>query len=217
MKAFFKKYWHALFGLYIFIYLPCFSYLERTVTTDYHLIHCRLDDIIPFCEYFIVPYFFWFAFVAIACVWFFFKSREELIQLALSLIIGMSLTVIFYFIYPNGLGNLRPEAFPRDNIFTDLVRFLYSTDTSTNVCPSLHVYNTIVVVVAVFNSHTFKHHNAMKITVSVIGLLICASTMFLKQHSVIDVIAATGLSVCILTPIYNYQRIFKKSTKKCCP
>lgn len=210
MKTFFKKYWHALFGLYLFIYLPVFSYLEKTVTTDYHVIHCPVDDMIPFCEYFIVPYFFWFVFIAAACVWFFFKSQKELTQMALGLIIGMSLTVAFYFIYPNGLGSVRPETFPRDNIFTDAVKFLYSTDTSTNVCPSLHVYNTLVVIAAVFNSKTFKHPAAMKIVVSVIGLFICASTLFLKQHSLIDVIAATCLAAILLPLVYNYERIFKR-------
>lgn len=25
--------------------------------------HCALDDVIPFCEYFLIPYLFWFAFL----------------------------------------------------------------------------------------------------------------------------------------------------------
>ena len=38
--------------------------LERTVTTHYHLIHLPIDDYIPFCEYFVIPYIMWFGYVA---------------------------------------------------------------------------------------------------------------------------------------------------------
>ena len=203
MKTFIKKWGHCLLGLYLLIYMPCFTYLEKHVTTDYHLIHCALDDKIPFCEFFIIPYYFWFIFVAAACVWFFFKSQKECIHMGLYLIIGMTIAVITYFVYPNGLGDFRPHEFPRDNFCTDLVKILYRSDTSTNVFPSLHVYNTLVVVIAVFRSETFsKHHTAMKITVSIIGILICASTMFLKQHSVLDVIAAVVLAAILYPFIY---------------
>ena len=60
MRAFFKNlqqnYKHLLLQLYWLLYLPWFAYLERTVTTKFHVIHVPLDDKIPFCEYFIVPY-----------------------------------------------------------------------------------------------------------------------------------------------------------------
>lgn len=213
MKSFMKKWGHCLLALYLLIYMPCFTYLEKHVTTNYNLIHCTLDDKIPFCEFFIIPYYIWFIFVAAACVWFFFKSQGECIHMGAYLIIGMTIAVITYFVYPNGLGDFRPHEFPRENFCTDLVRMLYKSDTSTNVLPSLHVYNTLVVVIAVFKSKTFpKHHTAVKVTVSVIGLLICASTMFLKQHSVYDVIAAIALAA-ILYPLIYKSRLLAKFRK----
>ena len=54
----------ALFLLsYFAIYLPWFGHLEKTVTTHFHVIHTALDDYIPFCEYFIIPYLLWFGYV----------------------------------------------------------------------------------------------------------------------------------------------------------
>lgn len=209
MKAFFKKWWHALLGLYAFIYMPCFAYLEKHVIDDYYYIHCGLDDKIPFCEYFIIPYFFWFLFVAIACVYFFFKSQGECIRMGLYLIAGMTTAVIIYFIFPNGLGDIRPTEFPRDNIFTDWVKFLYRSDTSTNVLPSLHVYNTLVVVIAVFKSKTFKNPKRIRIIVSVIAFFICLSTLFLKQHSVYDILAAVVLVVILYPAIYKNKFLLK--------
>lgn len=215
MKQFFKKWWHILFGLYLFIYFPCFQYLEATVTTEYNLIHCRLDDLIPFCEYFIIPYYFWFVLVAVACAYFFFRSQQESVRMSCYLIIGMTIAVITFFIFPSGLGDIRPTEFERDNFCTDLVKMLYSMDTSTNVLPSLHVYNTLVVAVAVFKSKTFgKHHTTAKIIISIIAVLICASTVFLKQHSIYDVIAGFGLAAVLYPFIYVIGPIPKICSQK---
>ncbi len=202
MKSFFKKWCHALLGLYLFVYLAFFNYLESTVTTDFHIIHCALDDKIPFCEFFIIPYFIWFGFIAAACVYFFLRSQKECVQYGLYLIIGMSIAIAIYFIYPNGL-NLRPEVFVRDNFATRMVAHLYSIDTPTNVWPSLHVFNTLATMAAVFKSKTFgKYHTPVKIVTSIIAFFICISTVFLKQHSILDVVAAVILAALLYPVIY---------------
>ena len=56
-------YSHAWVLLYAFIYFPWFTYLERHVTDNYFVIHSIFDDYIPFCEYFIIPYLLWFAYM----------------------------------------------------------------------------------------------------------------------------------------------------------
>ena len=60
MKTFLQKYKHAWVFLYGFIYLPWFYYLEKHVTKNYHVIHIALDDKLPFMEWFIIPYYWWF-------------------------------------------------------------------------------------------------------------------------------------------------------------
>ena len=68
----------ALFLLsYFAIYLPWFGHLEKTVTTHFHVIHTALDDYIPFCEYFIIPYLLWFAYIAAVYVWMFLHDRKQ--------------------------------------------------------------------------------------------------------------------------------------------
>lgn len=215
MKQFFKKWWHVLFILYFFIHFPCFSYLEATITTEYNLIYCPLDDMIPFCEYFIIPYYFWFLFVSIACVYFFFRSQKESICMYSYLVIGMGLSLIIFRLFPSGLGDIRPTEFARDNFCTDLVKFLYSSDTSTNVFPSLHIYNTLVVAVAVFKSETFgKYRTPVRIIVTIISVLICASTLFLKQHSVYDVLAGFALAIILYPFMYVIGPIPKIASRK---
>ena len=43
--------------------------------------------------------------------------------------------------FPNG-HDLRIDPGIRDNIFVNLVNFIYNNDTPTNVCPSIHVFAT---------------------------------------------------------------------------
>ena len=43
-------------GLYALFYLTFFALLERTIQTPDLWVHCRLDDLIPFCKYAIIPY-----------------------------------------------------------------------------------------------------------------------------------------------------------------
>ena len=79
MKNLLHKYRHAWILCYAFIYIPWFVYLEKTVTSNYHIMHVRLDDFIPFNEYFIIPYMLWFAYVAGAVLYLFYR-RERLLQ-----------------------------------------------------------------------------------------------------------------------------------------
>lgn len=204
MKTFFLRFKHAWPALYAFIYMPTFFWLEKTYNSDYpglHYIHCALDDKIPFIEHFIIPYFLWFLYVAAFIVFFFFKDVKEFYQLAANLIIGMTVFLIISVLYPNGVM-IRPEAFPRDNVFTDMVRHLHSIDTDTNVFPSLHAYNSIAIAIAVLKSKHFKNWGFMKISSTALAILIIFSTVFLKQHSVIDVIGAVVLAIPLYLLVY---------------
>lgn len=202
VSGFFEKNKHGLLLLYFLIYLPWFGHLEQTVTTHFHVIHMALDDHIPFCEYFIIPYFLWFAYVAWGFIYFYRKNRDEYFRLCAMLFTGMTIFLIVSTVYPNG-HYLRPTTFARDNIFVDLVKWLYSTDTATNLFPSIHVYNSIAVNMAVWHCDNFKNKTKTSGLVrwgsAVLMVSIVLSTMFLKQHSVFDV--ATGIVLALF--MYN--------------
>ena len=77
IKGFLKKYSHAWVFLYWLIYLPWFGWLERTVTSNYHVLESTWDKYIPFCEGFIIPYLLWFPYVALVITWFYFKEDRK--------------------------------------------------------------------------------------------------------------------------------------------
>ena len=137
------------------------------------------------------------------------RNPTECRRLLFTLCTGMTIFLIFSFFYPNGL-QLRPKHFVRDNIFTQMVAALYRTDTPTNVLPSIHVFNSIAIYMAIAHCKALKKHNIFRMTTLILTVLIILSTMFLKQHSIVDVIASTVLSF-FLYPI-AYKK--KEETKQ---
>lgn len=199
--------------LYFFIYAPWFVYLEKTVTVNYQPIHIRLDDYIPFNEWFIIPYYIWFVFIFVTMLYLFFVDVKEFYRSAAFLFIGMSICLFIYTIWPNG-QNLRPDldSLGRSNIFIDILSKLYTSDTSTNVCPSIHVFNSIGACIAIFHTQTLKKKIWIKASTFVLTIVICLSTVFLKQHSTFDGICA-GLLACVmylLVYIPDYAKLWAK-------
>lgn len=189
MTKFIRKYKHGLaITLYALLYIILFAWLENRPVHMYHVIHTVFDDMIPFCEYFIVPYMLWFPYMIMAVFYFIFinKNRHEYWQLALNLMMGMTVFLIVSFLYPN-IQHLRPVDFPRDNVFTDAVRWLYSTDTPTNILPSIHVFNSLAIHMSLTNCEALRERRGIRYSSLTLTVLIILSTMFLKQHSVMDV------------------------------
>ena len=208
-KALIQQYKHAWVFLYVLIYMPWFYYLERHITanSDFHVIHAALDDYIPFIEYFIIPYLLWFAFIVVTFLWFFFNDVSGFYKMAAFLFTAMTIFLIISTLYPNGL-DLRPVQFERDNIFVDMVKVLYRTDTPTNVLPSLHVFNSLGACIAIYHSEALRRHKVICAGAYTLAGLIILATMFLKQHSVIDVMAAFLMAYTL------YQFVYETSRKK---
>lgn len=201
MKEIVKKYSHAWVFLYFPIYSIWFSSLENNTQLKFTSIHSVLDSFIPFCEIFIIPYLLWFLYVAIIVFMLFAQTdyKTDFYKCFGLLAFGMTIALIIYSFFPSA-QYLRPNPMPRYNIFTKIIMHLYSIDTSTNVCPSIHVFNSIATHIAVTHSHYFKNKKKIQKFSLILCILICISTVTLKQHSIVDVFAAI-LLVSILYPI----------------
>lgn len=197
MKQFFMKYRHGLvIIIYSLVYIMMFGYLEHRPVHSYHIVHTVFDDWIPFCEVFIIPYMLWFPYMVLAVAYFIFfnKNKHEYYQLVFNLMMGMTIFLIVSYVYPNA-QHIRPTEFPRDNIFTDAVKWLYRTDTPTNILPSIHVFNSLAIHMSLTNCESLRNHKGIKIASLTLTTLIIMSTMFLKQHSVIDVCMGATLAL----------------------
>ena len=181
--AFYRRYPAMIALTYFPFYLLGFVLVEQVVEPRY-IIWCPLDDLIPFCEYFIVPYATWFVELAVIPLLLLQYDRKQYYYLCAVMFTGMTLCLGLYLIFPNGL-DLRVEI-TRQNIFADLVRLIQAVDTPTNVCPSIHVASAMAMDLALCRS-VLGQRRWVRMLANSVFVLICLSTVFLKQHSVIDI------------------------------
>ena len=210
-RGYYEKYKHILPLLgYGIIYLTWFRLLEQR-KVHYQVIEMGIDRKIPFVEVFIVPYLLWFLYMAVVIGYLFLKDKENYYRSCLFLFTGMTIFLIISTISPNG-HHLRPLTMPRDNIFTDLISALYRTDTSTNLWPSIHVYNSIGSHLAISKCPRLKNRRIVQGMSLVLCISIILSTMLIKQHSVFDVITAFILATIMYIVTYQWDVLY--ATKK---
>ena len=187
--------------LYIPFHLLWYMILEKTVTTNYYPIHCALDDLIPFCEWFIFPYFSWFLYMVVTGLYFLFKDHEAFEHYMLSLIFGFFISTTICSVFPNG-QDLRPDGYGA-NFAAQIVKWTQNFDTNTNVFPSMHVVGALGACFAIAKSRKLKK----KVWLQIFNWLLCTAiilaTMFLKQHSVLDIFA--GMVVAGIAAFFVYK------------
>ena len=127
---------HLWYQLYWVVYLIWFFWLDLTVTAPKYILHSPLDDLIPFNEWFVLPYCSWFLLLAgvTAALWWCDTASYD--KLCLTMFSGMTFCLIVYMILPNGL-ELRPavETLGRDNPALRIMQLLWKADAAVNLHP----------------------------------------------------------------------------------
>lgn len=155
MRSWIARHPISFMALYTVFYLTAFHWLEVNITVPAIWVHCQLDDVIPFCKYAIVPYFAWFAWIPFTLFYLLrHGERSDFWRVCLCLFAGMTIALSCYVLLPTGLA-LRPYRVYGSDIFARLVRMLYAVDSSKNVCPSIHVLNTVTLMIGYRRSRCF--------------------------------------------------------------
>lgn len=174
-----------------------------------HLIHSRLDELIPFNEFFFIPYCFWYLLIVISLGYFALYDIPNFRNLQIYIIITQVVAMTVYILYPS-YQDLRPTEFVRDNFFTHLAALIYRADTPTGVCPSLHVAYSLGI-----GSCWLKEKQAGKVWKAFVVfsvIVISLSTAVVKQHSVIDIAAALPLG--LLAEILVFKDYWKDQFRR---
>ncbi len=196
-----SRFRHVKLLLYWPVYGMLFVFVERFYHVDsYFSTHCALDDLIPFSEWFLIPYLFWFVALVGMHLYLLMYDIDGFQKFMKFVIISWTLSIVIFLVFPT-CQDLRPDVLPRNNLLSRCVRVLYLADTNTNVFPSVHVIGAVAISIAGWNSRHFATPG-WRILFSIITGLICLSTVFLKQHSVIDVLGA--VPVCVISYFFSY-------------
>ena len=196
--------------IFLVIYMIFFFLVERIEAGSYYVPEVPIDHQIPFIPAFIIPYVMWFPWIPFICLWALFTDEHAYIRISRFLMIGMSLFIVISALFPTKLF-LRPETVPGKDICSAMVRYLHKIDTPTNVFPSIHVYDTLVLLYGVFTGKCKLFRNKIFRAFSILlTIAICLATCFLKQHSVLDGIAALVLLILVIVIYDAVEKIVKK-------
>ncbi len=172
----------AIAGWLIFVVL--FFLLKHLIEPRY-LVHCALDDLIPFVKWFFIAYCFWYFYLLGASLYLGIKAKQEFILQQKFYFLGLGFTLLLYLILPNGIA-FRPAVAGNDPLSL-LIAYVFLIDSPTMVFPSMHVFCAAATHLALAR-HWRRSGNRLPAALSFLVMaLICLSTVFVKQHSVLDV------------------------------
>lgn len=192
--------------IYSCIYLFTFFILEKINFSKYYYTETFIDEYIPFLEIFVIPYILWFPYIIFGFIFFILFDIKGFYRTCFYIFGGMYVCLFIYMLIPNAQG-LR--------VYLDINRplqyllsIIYSVDTSTNVCPSIHVYNSIMMYVSLMKNDLFKNNKILVVLTGILTISICLSTIFTKQHAFIDGIFSIPLCL-IFYQLYKNKEYFK--------
>ena len=175
------------------VYFALYFLTENLIPAERcHLVHIRLDELIPFCEFFVIPYVFWYLLVFGSLLYYLLYDVDSFKKLQIFIMITQATAMLVYILWPNR-QDLRPEVFPRENLFTWVISLIYAFDTPTGVCPSLHVAYSLGIASVWLKDKSAPAYWKIFIVSAVIT--ICMATVFIKQHSVLDFFAALPVAL----------------------
>lgn len=190
-------------------YFVLFFLTENLIPAEKcHVMYCPLDDVIPFCEWFLIPYVFWYALIVFSLGYFLLYDVPSFKKLQTYIIITQVAAMLVYILYPSR-QDLRPTEFANDNFLIDCIKALYAFDTNTGVCPSLHCAYSFGIASVWLRKRDASP--AVKAFVVVSVTVIMLSTMFIKQHSAVDVFAA--IPTALLAEILVFGVFYGKKKK----
>lgn len=190
---------HAYWTLAVLVILVAYVLPEQIVVDHYWPTQTALDQLIPFVPAFVIFYLLWFPCLFGVGFWLLFKDGEGYQRYICFLLVAYLVAAAVYLCWPNG-QDLRPTLDQPQGIFEKILSLLYSIDTNTNVLPSLHVVGAIGFTAAVLDTKTIRRR-WIKVATCILAALISASTVFVKQHALLDVAAGvilgTGLYIFV--------------------
>ena len=175
-----------------------------------HVMHSALDDLIPVCEYFLIPYSLWMVLLLSLTVFTMLYDVDTFKKYMKYLIVTITVSTTVFLVYPT-CQNLRPESFERNNLFTWILGIVYQLDTNTNVCPSEHVIGSMAMLAAALHCRYLNNKPWKRLLILVAAVLISISTVFLKQHSILDVIYA--LPLCFAAYLLCFKPLTLRKTE----
>lgn len=212
IKAFIKNNRHIFVLLYWIIHSVWYEILQSvTMGRKPTAISCAADRLIPFSEWFVIPYALWYVQIIAVTLYLLLKNKRLFLRLYVYLFGGMFICMMICTLFPMYFDRTGIAMYPYDNLLTDAVKLIQGIDPPTTVLPSMHVYVTLGLHIALCRDEAFGKERLAVVASGFFTLCVCVATLFTKQHSLYDVLAALPLCavMCALAYVPKYKKLFR--------
>lgn len=184
----------AMLGVAALYYGKLMMYkASNRINTEWHVITMGIDDLIPFCKYFVFFYFtyYWFSQLQLWLVS--FGDKRKFYRLLIASALSCVISNICFLCYQ--VKMIRPEITGTD-FFSSWVQWVYNHDgKAMNCCPSIHCVMGVAMIIGGYKTDKFpKWFQVLSI---VFGVGCILSTVFIKQHYFIDLVLGTILMIVV--------------------
>jgi hypothetical protein len=194
----------ALGIMFLIVPLNIFYIVLNGSQRGVHSLVTPIDSMIPFMKIFIIPYVAWYVFIFIVMMCLFLKDRDVYYTTVISYNLGLIASYITFFFFQTTVP--RPEVIGSD-VLSKMVLAIYGADQPYNCFPSIHVLTSFLMVKAVSISKIKTKFTLLGVWLSAIIIII--STLFVKQHVILDAVLGVIYADIIFRVVYAYGgRVF---------
>lgn len=198
MNRYFRVVLFVFLLLIILLYFP----INQGVAGG-RILESPLDKYIPLLPVFVFPYLFALLWWNICLVWAFCKmDQHRLIGLIVSIIICNLVAYLIYIFLPTHV--IRPE-FETTNLSRTLLGYVYEFDRPYNAFPSGHTYFTTLIFL-----FWREWKPRQKWLWAFITIMILASTLFVHQHYIVDLVGG----ICLAGGAFSATNFLVKRCQK---
>lgn len=208
---YFKKYhiWYALLVAALYYGKLLMYKASNRINPDYHIIDMKIDDLIPFCKYFMFFYFTYYWFTQLQMYLVSYGDKRKFYRMIIAAAISCVIANICFLIYQ--VKMIRPEITGNDP-FDLWVKWIYKRDPKAlNCLPSIHAVMGVCMIIGGYK--TKKMPKWLNITGIVFGIGCILSTVFVKQHYFIDMVAGTILMFVVYYAVLLVDKKLQEKQK----
>ena len=172
----------------------------------------------PFCEWFVIPYVLWFPYIIFTMVLAVMSGKKGFLHSCAIIYLSIFIPMTFCLFVPNGIPiELRPdfEALGRNNPAIWLVKFIYLVDSPPRNCmPSMHVSVSCALFFTILTNKQIPWRKWLIPCSFLLSALICAATVLIKQHSILDVYYGVLVAVSVFAAVMIVEFFLRLRARK---
>ncbi|QQS38835.1 phosphatase PAP2 family protein [Candidatus Woesebacteria bacterium] len=135
----------------------------------------KIDDRLKLIPVFVIPYLSLFPLLVVTYL---SLDHISLLKFLLALIVVNVTSSLFWFYIPNGVRRYKVDKY---DTLSKIINYIYIHDGDTNGFPSAHVFLSTICTYYLYSNYN-------NLAYIILGLIIILSTVFIKQHYVVDIL-----------------------------